>query len=157
MQSLTRATGKRSRISTGKATGESLPAWLCVSVCVCVSLHREVFLCTGDRLTASVCSQRKTGQRAAAPNIRYLGNSHWSPSLCFLSLSLHLLPLSLTPPLCLLLPTRLSLCLSLSLSLFHCSLTLCLLSLPSYISQQLDHQAKITLHWIQSAVFSILL
>lgn len=29
-------------------------------------------------LLCSVCSQRKTGQGAAAPNIRYLGNSHWS-------------------------------------------------------------------------------
>lgn len=37
-----------------------------VCTCVCVRTH------TGDRLTASVCTEWKASQRAAAPNIRYL-------------------------------------------------------------------------------------
>lgn len=96
-----RPSGRRSRISTGKVVSECL--------CKCLNMCVDGFLLSGDRLTASVCTQRKAGQSAAAPNIRYFGNSHWSPSLClpssaapFLSHSTsvpslsHLLPLPLT-------------------------------------------------------------
>lgn len=58
--------GKRGRISTRKAAAE------CLCLNMCKSLHRQMLLCAGDRLSTNVCMLRKTGQRAATPNIRYL-------------------------------------------------------------------------------------
>lgn len=119
---------------------------------MCVSLHREVFLCSGDRLTASVgpesCRPKHPLFREQ-PLISLFLPPLLSYSL-FLSTSVPSLSPSLTPapPLPHLLPS-VTLCPPLSAippSLTHSLPASSPLSLPSYVSQQLDHQAKKSLY-----------
>lgn len=122
-----------------KAIGECA----CLNVCVWARTEKM-----------SVCLHT-----AADPNIRYLGNSHWSlsvslpSSLYICSLSLSLSP-SLTPalPLTSSPPSPFAhhlLCLPLPLTLPASPLS----ALPSYVSHQFDHQAEITQCWIKNPVF----